>query len=67
MQQKTRKEWKEPNLKVLVRGKPEEAILTHCKTVSAGSSEATPNGTDHGCGQSSQVGNCGACQSRSGS
>jgi hypothetical protein len=30
-QQKQKKEWKTPELIVLVRGKPEEAVLAACK------------------------------------
>ena len=30
-QQTQKKEWKKPELIVLVRGKPEEAVLTACK------------------------------------
>jgi hypothetical protein len=34
MEKKTKKDWKKPELIVLVRSKPEEAVLAFCKNVS---------------------------------
>jgi hypothetical protein len=36
MDSKVRKEWEKPQLIILVRGRPEEAVLTACKSSGAG-------------------------------
>jgi hypothetical protein len=47
METEVKKEWKTPELIVLVRSKPEEAVLTACKTSSAGGTG--PSATLFGC------------------
>lgn len=60
------KKWYRPELIVLARSKPEEAVLTHCKRIGfAGST--TPDEGQTGCDAGLGDGNCGNCQSRSGS
>ncbi len=62
--------WTKPQLIVLTRGTPEEAVLTHCKRID-NSGPIVPQTVDQiGCDQGdvlSSDGKCGACQSRSGS
>ena len=57
----TKKSWSEPELIVLVRGKPEEGVLTNCK------SEAIPEGGPYvgagGCGKFGGGGCCVECSS----
>lgn len=52
------KEWKTPRLIALVRNKPEEAVLSACKTSTGGG----PNDNDNSCqddpGGYSSCGNC---------
>jgi hypothetical protein len=52
-QPKTEKQWTKPELLVLVRSKPEEAVLSACKQSSGGSNQhATTNSCsfeDNGC------------------
>jgi hypothetical protein len=57
----TKKEWTTPELIVLVRSNPEEAVLTACKGTSSGMS----NNADSYCMW--QDGNCGACEAMTGS
>ena len=46
-EEKTQKKpWQKPELQILVRCKPDEAVLQACKTVAAG---ATPNQIFGGC------------------
>jgi len=53
-----KKKWKKPELIVLVRGNPEEAVLTFCKTDFLGSSWA---GDYRNCGQPTAIGCGNAC------
>jgi hypothetical protein len=41
-----KKKWSKPELIVLVRGKPEEAVLGQCKAVGVGPRAANDNNTD---------------------
>ena len=40
-----KKKWKKPELLVLVRGKPEEYVLTSCKLVSGGAGSGASYGS----------------------
>ena len=57
----TMKTWQKPQLIVLVRSKPEEAILTFCK----GTTGNAPNQTNVGCWGTGpgSLSMCGACES----
>ena len=60
-----KKKWQKPELIVLVKGKPEESVLTsNCKQVSSGAWPSPTGGT----GQTCKVvkGQCGACQGEGG-
>lgn len=50
-------QWERPELLVLVRSKPEEAVLANCKTLN-GSSKAG-NGSKNGSCQAKTTTNCG--------
>lgn len=70
----TKKQWTKPQLIVLARGTPEEAVLTHCKTIDqtgTGASGDPYSAAQVACnrqhGGQDNFSNCGACQSRSGS
>ena len=56
-QQTQKKEWKTPEMTVLVRSKPEEAVLLNCKAYTVGTGNDTSN---HGCWTQNS---CGLCQS----
>ena len=64
--------WTKPQLIVLARGTPEEAVLTGCKEI-VESGETVPMNspditTQNACNSGeSPTQNCGACQGRSGS
>ena len=62
-------QWTKPQLIILARGTPEEAVLTHCKQIGMSSSPYTggPESTEQDACSRGAVGNCGACQARSGS
>lgn len=56
MKLQVKKEWKTPELIVLVRSKPEEAVLTACKlTFGSGAGPVTGN---TGCHVATTCGNC---------
>ena len=57
MDEPTRRAWSKPELIVLVRRGPEEAVLVACKNALVGSGLATTQGN---C--SLQAGKCGLCQ-----
>jgi len=58
--------WKQPELIVLVRSRPEENVLRHCKYNSAPLGVGdVQNILGHGC--QADTGGCGACQSLGGS
>lgn len=66
----TKKVWTTPQLIILARGTPEEAVLTHCKYIGdpiykLGPSEERKDN----CARGSEgiTTDCGACQARSGS
>jgi len=63
----SRNKWTRPQLIVLTRGTPEESVLLHCKRIgnTGWSSDATST-AQVGCDKA-EPGNCGNCQSRSGS
>lgn len=62
-----KKTWEKPQLIVLARGTPEESVLLHCKRIGAlTATSALPVGQT-GCDDAEIDGNCGTCQSRSGS
>ncbi|MFO7866213.1 MAG: hypothetical protein R6V02_05290 [Candidatus Aminicenantes bacterium] len=62
---KGKKNWSKPGMVVLVRNKPGEAVLTHCKR--AKTELDGPKGFgDQGC-TGEPPGNCGNCHSRAGS
>jgi hypothetical protein len=64
MQQQTqKKEWKTPELLVLVRSKPEEAVLMTCKQAAISGSSSS---NDNLCTQSFPIA-CATCDSRAGS
>jgi len=50
-----KKEWSEPELIVLVRSQPEEAVLTNCKAWGGPWSPADPNNVQEGCSTTSCV------------
>jgi len=54
-----KKKWEKPSLRVIVRSKPEEAVLTACKYDGASGAGAL----DHGCRQTE--GMCVACPMQS--
>jgi hypothetical protein len=56
-----KKNWKTPKMTVLLRARPEEAVLTSCKT-GGDLNIAHPNIDSQGCGLGTT--NCAACQSR---
>ncbi len=58
--------WTKPHLNVLLRGTPEENVLTHCKRIGSVSMGSPSNTAQTGCDRGPDN-NCGACQSRSGS
>ena len=56
------KKWKKPELIILQKGQPQEAVLTHCKAVSvAGSPETGTVGQN--CGNPKPA-SCQTCQAR---
>jgi hypothetical protein len=63
-----KKSWGTPELIVLMRSKPEEMVLTHCKFEAAAPNPDWPGGYVHGCGEPEDAGGsvgCGTnCQSR---
>ncbi len=65
METTAQKQWEKPTLIILVRGKPEEAVLTACKLEVAGSIGAIHASLVHGCSDRLD-GNCSNCQSRGG-
>jgi hypothetical protein len=56
MKLQVKKEWKTPELIVLVRSKPEEAVLAACKLIATGSGHT---GDAYGC--SFKIGGTGSC------
>jgi hypothetical protein len=58
-----KKAWKTPELIILARNRPEEAVLAICKDV--GVTASIPTNNSQGCGDNTP-GNCGTCQNRSG-
>jgi hypothetical protein len=61
---RNKKNWFRPELIVLARSKPEEAVLTHCKRIAP--SSGGPSDAQTGC-DNGVITNCGNCQSRAGS
>ena len=63
-----KREWSRPQLIVLVRSRPEEVVLLHCKFEAADPNVDWPGGYVHGCGEIEGTGGsqgCGTnCQSR---
>jgi hypothetical protein len=57
-----KKRWEKPELIALVRSRPEENVLGHCKTQSSG---AYPGTWAQHCGHTVK-GTCAACQDRGG-
>ena len=57
-----KKIWEKPELLVLMRNRPEESVLEHCKTESGGRG---PDTTAHSCDRVVNK-NCGVCHSRGG-
>ena len=62
----TKKQWTKPQLIVLARGTPEEAVLTHCKRIGDTTTNTPETTSQTGCDRGNNQ-NCGNCQSRSGS
>ena len=62
----TKKLWTRPQLIVLARGTPEEAVLTHCKRIGDMSTTVPQTHAQEGCDRGADN-NCGNCKSRSGS
>ena len=58
MDEPTRRAWSKPELIVLVRGKPEEAVLGACKTTGTGTAS---HSDDFGCAEWNL--GCSACDS----
>jgi len=54
----TKKAWKTPELVVLVRGEPEEAVLSNCKGTANPSAKKDTKNT--GCAEKSSCGICSA-------
>ena len=61
-----KKEWTKPQLIVLARGTPEEAVLQHCKRIGDLTARSPFTQAQTGCDRGVTE-NCGNCQSRSGS
>jgi hypothetical protein len=59
-------QWTKPLLIVLTRGTPEENVLTHCKRIGNQGQDNPTSTAQLGCDMG-DPGNCGNCQSRSGS
>ncbi len=59
-----KEKWAKPELIVLVEGKPEENVLTHCKAVHAPPACVEISFTGQNC--KVKCGKCGACQSEGG-
>lgn len=60
--------WTTPQLIVLARGTPEEAVLTHCKVIGPPTQQAGPSVlVQSECSRGPDQSQCGSCQSRSGS
>jgi hypothetical protein len=55
MDEQTRKAWSRPELIEIVRGRPEEAVLTACKNQPGGAGPGAANG---GCWTSCAAGTC---------
>jgi len=62
-------QWDKPQLTILARGTPEEAVLEHCKQISGegGVTANLPTVVLQSACSRVDTTNCGACQSRSGS
>lgn len=56
-----KRSWKTPKLTILLRTRPEEAVLANCKT-GGNTNLSNPNIDSQGCGLGTK--NCAACQSR---
>lgn len=61
----TKKEWTRPQLIVLARGTPEEAVLYNCKRI--GDVQGPQASVQQACETSENPSVCGACQARAGS
>lgn len=61
------KTWQKPQLIVLVRNRPEEAILTFCKGDSSGTGSQSTNLGCWGAGPEPLAGFCGVCNTAAGS
>jgi len=59
------KAWVKPEMIILVRGKPEESVLTACKYNAAPLGVGADEALVHGCGDIVST-NCSPCQSRGG-
>ena len=59
-----KKVWQKPELIILLKGKPEEAVLTQCKTEKFGVAEGT-DASGQACGNNLQR-SCNPCLSRGG-
>jgi len=58
------KEWTEPQLTILIRGKQEEAVLLSCKQLRAG---AGADNEDSGCGRGGGAACIAACSAQASS
>lgn len=61
-----KKRWVKPQLIILAKGTPEEAVLTHCKRIGEQNTTVPFTEAQTGCDRGINE-NCGNCQSRSGS
>ena len=57
--------WEKPKLVVLMRGTPDEAVLTACKSTNASGSPMAPISGYHKCHVAAETDqNCGACRAQ---
>ncbi len=57
-----KEEWAKPELVVLVKGQPEENVLTQCKAVNGPASNTEIAATGQNCKVREGPSQCGACQ-----
>ncbi len=61
-----KEKWAKPELVVLVEGKPEENVLTQCKSVHATTANAELSISGQNCKVKLRCSVCGACQAEGG-
>ena len=61
-----KKKWEKPNLVVLLRSSPEEAVLAICKSNNPNSPSSGPNNSYDKCADGNKAENCNACTGEGG-